>query len=305
MLVRALRNVLAPQQLATGFAGLCFGVLLGILPDVVVAQGWWLVATIVGIAVVASVLSQILPKKTDLDVVIQSPLTIRSEVDALYYARKGFVGFVPLYTPKRGTNAAQLSLEERAVAVETLDFARLQLEESNLEPTLKAIVAHASQLRHCWLLSTQGKRAMGSLPYAKLIAEYLRQYKGMTCTFHYGNSYTISLDDDVLVLNKTYNLVRRVFKEAMQLKIQPRELVADITTGFRSMTLGMILACLSRERDIEFMGTRYTERGETVGDITPMALLHKGGVADGRDMVSFNYHTKTCHESSIPHPQLV
>jgi TnpA family transposase len=35
------------------------------------------------------------------------------------------------------------------------------------------------------------------------------------------------------------------------------------------------------------------------------ALLHKGGVADGRDMVSFNYHTKTCHESSIPHPQLV
>jgi transposase-like protein len=39
--------------------------------------------------------------------------------------------------------------------------------------------------------------------------------------------------------------------------------------------------------------------------ISEVALLHKGGVADGRDMVSFNYHTKTCHESSIPHPQLV
>jgi 3-oxoacyl-[acyl-carrier protein] reductase len=48
---------------------------------------------------------------------------------------------------------------------------------------------------------------------------------------------------------------------------------------------------------------------KNVAEVTPeefdRALLHKGGVADGRDMVSFNYHTKTCHESSIPHPQLV
>jgi hypothetical protein len=36
-----------------------------------------------------------------------------------------------------------------------------------------------------------------------------------------------------------------------------------------------------------------------------MALLHEGRVAGGRDMVDFSYHTKTCHEISIPHPQLV
>lgn len=35
------------------------------------------------------------------------------------------------------------------------------------------------------------------------------------------------------------------------------------------------------------------------------ALLHEGGLRKGRHMVSFNYHTKTCHETSIPHPQLV
>jgi hypothetical protein len=35
------------------------------------------------------------------------------------------------------------------------------------------------------------------------------------------------------------------------------------------------------------------------------ALLHEERVADGRGMVGFNYHTKTCHETSIPHPQLV
>jgi hypothetical protein len=36
-----------------------------------------------------------------------------------------------------------------------------------------------------------------------------------------------------------------------------------------------------------------------------MALLHERGVASGRGMVNFSYHTKTCHETSIPHPQLV
>jgi Uma2 family endonuclease len=35
------------------------------------------------------------------------------------------------------------------------------------------------------------------------------------------------------------------------------------------------------------------------------ALLHERGVASGRGMVNFSYHTKTCHETSIPHPQLV
>jgi len=32
------------------------------------------------------------------------------------------------------------------------------------------------------------------------------------------------------------------------------------------------------------------------------ALLYARGVAEGRDMINFSDHTKTCHEASIPQP---
>jgi len=35
------------------------------------------------------------------------------------------------------------------------------------------------------------------------------------------------------------------------------------------------------------------------------ALLHEEGLRKGEEMVSFDYHTKNCHETSIAHPQLV
>lgn len=276
------RKLFSPQRLSAGLAGLCFGILLGIVPDIVVTKSWLLI-TVVTVGVVAAVISWLLPQSTDLDTVIRSPLTIRSDYDALYYARKGFIGFVPLYTPKPGTAAKLMPPEDRDQAVVNLDFDRLQVEESNLEPTIAAIVAHASKLEHCWLLSTQGANAPGSLPYAKLLVEYLRQRKGITsCTFYYGDAYTISLDDDVLVLQKTYDLVRKTLDEAKGRGLKPREMVADITTGVRSMTLGMLFSCLGRERDIEFIGTRYDDQGKIIkGNLTPIIFSFEPDVQSG------------------------
>jgi len=161
-------------------------------------------------------------------------------------------------------------VEERLAAVERLDFERLNVRESNLQPTLEAILSHAGRLEHCWLLATRGEEVAGSLPYARLLAEYLSTSEGVRCQFHYGEEYTISLNDDALVLNKTYDQVRQVFREAAQLDIPPREMVADITTGVRSMTLGMVLACLDRDQDIEFVGTHYDAQGRPVGNLFPI-----------------------------------
>jgi hypothetical protein len=40
-------------------------------------------------------------------------------------------------------------------------------------------------------------------------------------------------------------------------------------------------------------------------EVTLPALLHEEGLRKGEEMVSFDYHTKNCHETSISHPQLV
>jgi hypothetical protein len=272
MLVPFIRKHVTPERLSTGLASIGFSIILGILPNIIATQGLWLTISICIVAAISGVVSQLFVKKRDLDAVIKSPKTIRTEGEAKIYARKGFIGFVPLYTPGRNSPANQLSREEKAEAIENLNFERLYLQDSNLWPTIKAIISHSSKLEHCWLLSTQGRNTSGSLPYARLLAEYLEQCQGIdNCEFHFGGDYTISLDDDALVPEKTYDLIRRVLEEATtRYQIEPKDLIADMTTGVRSMTLGMFLACLGSERDIEFMGTFYDDEGRPTGELTPI-----------------------------------
>ena len=168
MLTPRVLRFLRIQRLATSLSGVCFGVIISVLANWL-SQQWvrWLplvIAVGTGAAIVG-ILSY-LRQRQEFEVAIGSPLTIRSPEDARLYARQGFVGYVPLYTPKYGTDAARLSVEERVKAVEALDFDRLKVAESNLQPTIEAIRSHKTELKHCWLLATRGaKEKPGSLPY--------------------------------------------------------------------------------------------------------------------------------------------
>jgi len=266
------RRFLRLQRISLSLAGFSFGLLVAVFSNWLSEQWVGLLPWVAAVAILSGVVALALYARQPIgiEVAITVPVTIRSPDEAKRYARRGFVGFVPLYTPKRGTPAESLTLEERLAAVEGLDFERLHPRESNLQPTLEAILSHTGRLEHCWLLATRGEEVAGSLPYARLLAEYLSSQEGVRCRFHYGEEYTISLNDDALVLSKTYDQVRRVFQEAARLDIPPREIVADITTGVRSMTLGMVLACLDRDQDIEFVGTHYDAQGRPVGDLFPI-----------------------------------
>jgi len=268
-----IREFLRLQRLAMALAGLSFGLILTIIENWLSSQGLVPLPWVIAIAVISGGMSIILllRKRIGIEVAIRSPLIIRTLAEAQQYARRGAIAFVPLYRPNRDTAAAKLSVAEWDRAVEALDFDRLQLEESNFYPTIKALTSHASKLEHCWLLATEGKEDMrGSLPYAPVLAAYLREHKGLRCKFHFGAAYTIPLHDDALVISKTYDHVQRIFEQAIRLKIAPQELVADITSGIRSMTLGMVLACLNGDQDVEFVGTRYDDQGWPVGDIFPI-----------------------------------
>lgn len=272
MLSPRIRQFLRLQRLALALAGLSFGLVMSIGSDWLAGQGLALLPWIIGVALLSGLVSAFffLRQPVGVEVAIRSPRTIRSPQEARQYGRRAFVGFVPLYTPKAGTAGAALSPAERAEAVAARDFERLQVEESNLYPTIKAIESHAASLEHCWLLATSGQQVAGSLPYAALLAIYLREKVGLTCKFYYGTAYTISLDDDALVLSKSYDQIQRVFEQAARLGLAPNELVADITTGVRSMTLGMILACLSGDQDVEFVGSRYNAEGRPEGELFPI-----------------------------------
>jgi hypothetical protein len=272
MIVQNIQGIFRSKRAYRALALFLSGILVGILPDIAVAGGVVVIAGMAALALIAWIVSIFLPRQHRFNVIIKSPQTITSPQEETNYARQVFIGFVPLFTPQSAAvkQLAREAKEEYNDAIKNLDFDRLELEKSNFQPTIKAIVSHKSKLKHCYLLATTGTSptSVGSLAHAELLTEYLKQRHGLTCEFHFGQEYSISLDEDSLVLGKTYDLIQRVFQEIPR-EFDFTQVVADITTGFRSMTLGMILACLDEERDIEFVGTKYDENGKPDGSLKP------------------------------------
>lgn len=192
------------------------------------------------------------------------PTTLRKDDQALY-AREGLVTFVSMYKPERGTSAELLSSTERLEAAQRLDYAALDLENSNLETTIHAIRTHSDKLKHCWLIGTWGDTPdrPGSAAYIPVIKEYVRREQGIDCIFHDGQQYHVSIDDDEQIYKKTYDVLQLIFKEAEKTyHLAADHIVVDFTSGIRSMGLGAILASLDGERDIEFVGANYNAAGQ-------------------------------------------
>lgn len=274
MLPQRLRRELRLQRIAFALTGLALGLLTSILANWLSVQWQAWIPVVLAIAVVFGAIGLFLylRKPPGGEWVLKTPVTLRSAEESERYARRAYLGFVPLYTPQRNSTALQLTPEERQAAAEALEFDRLDLERSNFWPTVLAIKSHASHLERCWLLTTSGENAEDTQTYARLLAEFLKQRMNLRCDFVYDERYCIPLDDDALVLKKTYDQVRRVFAEAEAAGIGSSEMLADITTGTRSMSLGIVLACLDGNHDIQFVGTRYDASGRPAG--TPFPIIY-------------------------------
>lgn len=265
MSIRRLQRVFPLQQVCFWIAGACAGVFLSAFTTVATGQQAWLTATgALGLVAFVLGIAVELRERKEIDVAIECPITITTPEEAREYARRGFIGFVPLYRPQPQSGGARLTAEQRLAAANALDFACLDLEHSNFWPTIQAVKTHASKLEHVWLLPTSGENTAASAPYTNVLVEYLRPHLLATCRIHTGEDYAISLRRDSEVLRRTYKRVRAALGEAEALKLSRRELVADMTTGMRSMVLGMVLACLDREHDIEFVGARYDANGDPI-----------------------------------------
>ena len=271
---RRLKRAMQIRQLAAGVAGLTLGLLLDFVSDRLKSAGAGFMILIFVLFAVALLVSAWLwwrdPGRVRLD--LEPVKTLRSDAEKRQHARRGLVAFVSLYRPASGSAAAHLSPEDWQQAAEAKDYARLDLPNSNLGATIQAVTSHASRLEHCWLIGTTAADAgiPGSQIYIPALVEYLHRDKALTCQFHHGPDLILSLDDDALVFDKTLDLLRAIFVQADSLDLKAPDLIADFTSGIRSMTLGMILACLDGDRDIEMIGTHYSPDGGWVGPPFPI-----------------------------------
>jgi hypothetical protein len=264
------------RQLSAGVTGLALGLLLNVASNWLSGAGAALVPVIVAIFVGTLSVSIYLwwrnPTRVGLN--IRPVRTLRAEAEKRQQAHRGLIAFVSLYRPGRDSRASKKPEDWQAAAARN-DYQALDLPHSNLATTIEAIMSHTSQLEHCWLIGTTATDlgVPGSSIYIPALIEYLRHERGLKCTFHHGPECNLPLDDDALVFTKTLDLVRHVFAQAEkegEVGLQAQEVIADFTGGTRSMTLGMILACLDGDRDIEMIGTHYDAAGNPKGPIFPI-----------------------------------
>lgn len=197
----------------------------------------------------------------------------RTETETKRYAKKGLIVFVSLYKPIKSITAKKLSIEEIKKAANSLDYYSLDLEKSNLQPAIEAIYCHKEKLKHCWLIGTTNvSKKEGSVMYQDVLIQFLKKEKGINCDFHYGQDYAIPLDDDALVCKKTYEILTRIFEEASSFGLECKDIIADYTSGIRSMVAGMILSCLHRDNDIQLIGTRYNNIADPEGELFPIYI---------------------------------
>lgn len=273
-----LRRAMQLRQLSAGLTGLTLGLLLNVASDWLSGPGAALIPFIVivfgGTLLVGIWLWWRNPSRVGLD--IRPVQTLRTESERHQHARRGLIAFVSLYRPGRDSQASQKP-EGWAAAAAQKDYQALDLPHSNLATTIEAITSHASRLEHCWLIGTTAADPSipGSSIYIPALVEYFRHERGLKCAFHYGpeSGCDLSLDDDALVFTKTLSLIRNIFVQAEKdggINLHAEEMIADFTSGIRSMTLGMLLACLDGDRDIQMIGTHYDAAGHWEGPLFPI-----------------------------------
>lgn len=255
------------QQLGIAAGVMFLNVASNVIATLVASSSWVILLIFLAAAAVAAAVYWF-AKPRLVEVVMRPPKILRTQHEFEQSAYRGLIVCVSLYK-HAGSTGTRKEIEESHQAARERDYARLDFPNSNLNTILAAVRTHQTRLEHCWLISTTGSEK-GSERYTPALVRYL-QSEFPNCQFHY-EDYTIPLNDDALITVKTQEMVNTIFKEANQHSLTDEQIIADITGGMRSISLGVTLACLDGHRKVQFMGTGYDANGNVTGTPFPIIL---------------------------------
>ena len=144
---------------------------------------------------------------------------------------------------------------------------------SRLNTLLTAVKTHASSLEYIWLLATKG--ANGSSSVLENLKDNLIRNKeslGLSNLVEIRFLDPIEMSEDNQVTECVRKTVDEVFDHPPQ-GLKQSDIIADCTGGTKSISLGVILACLEENRDIQLIGSHYDPNGRPDGSTAfPMII---------------------------------
>ena len=115
-------------------------------------------------------------------------------------------------------------------------------------------------LRHCWLICGGPSLKSALILLKKLTGQNFEENLRDFTLSHPDNSnrkLKISLKEiDISNIddpNVSFKLANQIYEEAAAEEMEPENIIVDYTGGTKSMTAGLILACASSERRLQFM----------------------------------------------------
>jgi CRISPR-associated protein (Cas_Cas02710) len=116
----------------------------------------------------------------------------------------------------------------------------------------RAIAYHRETLKRLWLIATQEAQARA----AQIVAEYNKS----------GVQISIVPLSEEWDLIKTKETVDQIFTEQLD-GLAEEDIIADFTGGTKPMTVGMVFACLTPSRSLQYVPAEYDrDRGVTPHD---------------------------------------
>lgn len=119
---------------------------------------------------------------------------------------------------------------------------------SNREVIDAAIGYHARELEHLWLIA--------SIRTAGLAEQLQAEYGAAEKTAGVQTHITVLTNDDIYSHEATEAVVESIYAGLPEGLAQD-DVIADFTGGTKSMTAGMIMACLDVDRPLEYVPQKY------------------------------------------------
>lgn len=163
--------------------------------------------------------------------------------------------------------ALPLSDEEFREALRSGDLSRLPL--SRATPSIGSAVllleTYRDSLKEVFFVTTRSTGGGSSSDAVPLLQQWARTNLGDRIVIHTDKRYEVDLEEDDRVARQAYDVCELIFNRlAKEKKYQPkgREILVDVTGGTKSMTLGLLLACLHPEQDVHLVGVHYKPNGD-------------------------------------------
>lgn len=139
--------------------------------------------------------------------------------------------------------------------------------------------AGRGKLRYCWLICTQKVTDVTLERFKKIVAASLNTPVPISVLETPSESLKPDWEAGPKVQVQIYQidwnssqdpnqikqLIDRIYKQVDLLSHEPRQLIADYTGGTKSMTAGVVLACSSPERHLQYITGQYNSAGELDG----------------------------------------